>query len=127
MSALRCPAARRNPDIEIHVELQSATDGARWEYDLAFSQDNRRRPVLHVERVLQNEETLVDRPDSDDKDDQARLTQTYLEQVNVNKPFRALAEFFTSIRYLHIVPQLVREPDSSVGRTTPSAAISSSR
>lgn len=117
VSALRCLAARRNPDIEIHVELQSATDGARWEYDLAFSQDNRRRPVLHVERVLQNGETLVDRPDSDDKDDQARLTQTYLEQVNVNKPFRALAEFFTSIRYLHIVPQLVREPDRSVGRT----------
>ena len=117
VSALRCLAARGNPDIEIHVELHSATDGARWEYDLAFSQDNRRRPVLHVERVLQNEETLVDRPDSDDKDDQARLTQTYLEQINVNKPFRTLAEFFTSIRYLHIVPQLVREPDRSVGRT----------
>ena len=117
VSALRCLAARRHPDIEVHVELQSAADGARWEYDLAFSQDNRRRPVLHVERVLQNEATLVDRPDSDDEDDPARLTQTYLEQVNVNKPFRALAEFFTSIRYLHIVPQLVREPDRSVGRT----------
>lgn len=117
VSALRCLAARRHPDIEVHVELQSAADGARWEYDLAFSQDNRRRPVLHVERVLHNEATLVDRPDSDDGDDPARLTQTYLEQVNVNKPFRALAEFFTSIRYLHIVPQLVREPDRSVGRT----------
>lgn len=117
VSALRCLAARRHPDIEVHVELQSAADGARWEYDLAFSQDNRRRPVLHVERVLHNEATLVDRPDSDDEDDPARLTQTYLEQVNVNKPFRALAEFFTSIRYLHIVPQLVREPDRSVGRT----------
>ncbi len=117
VSALRCLAARRNPDIEIHVGLQEGLDGDQWEYELAFSQDNRRRPVLHVERVVQNEETLVDRPDGDDRDDQARLTQTYLEQVNVNKPFRALAEFFTSIRYLHIVPQLVREPDRSVGRT----------
>ena len=27
-----------------------------------------------------------------------------------------MADFFTSIRYLHIVPQLVREPDRSVGR-----------
>ncbi len=117
VSALRCLAARRNPDIEIHVGLQEGLDGDQWEYELAFSQDNRRRPVLHVERVVQNEETLVDRPDGDDRDDQARQTQTYLEQVNVNKPFRALAEFFTSIRYLHIVPQLVREPDRSVGRT----------
>ena len=31
--------------------------------------------------------------------------------------FRDLAAFFGSIRYLHLVPQLVREPDRSVGRT----------
>ena len=49
--------------------------------------------------------------------DSARLTQTYLEQVNVNRPFRDLVESFASIRYLHIVPQLVREPDRSVGRS----------
>jgi predicted ATPase len=44
------------------------------------------------------------------------LTQTFLEQVNVNREFRDIATFFGSIRYLHIVPQLVREPDRSVGR-----------
>jgi hypothetical protein len=36
--------------------------------------------------------------------------------VNVNKDFQAVADFFTSVRYLPIVPQLVREPDRSVGR-----------
>jgi len=36
--------------------------------------------------------------------------------VNVNQPFCDLATFFASIRYLHIVPQFVREPDRSVGR-----------
>ena len=117
VSAIRCLAARRNPDIEVHVELQEGTEGARWRYELAFSQDNQRRPLLHMERVLQDEKKLVDRPDSDDEDDRVRLRQTHLEQVNVNKPFRSLAEFFTSIRYLHLVPQLVREPDRSVGRT----------
>ena len=35
--------------------------------------------------------------------------------MNVNRPFRDLATFFESIHYLHIVPQLVREPDRSVG------------
>ena len=117
VSAIRCLAARRNPDIEVHVELQEGTEGARWRYELAFSQDNQRRPLLHMERVLQDEKKLVDRPDSDDEDDRVRLRQTHLEQVNVNKPFRSLAGFFTSIRYLHLVPQLVREPDRSVGRT----------
>ncbi len=36
--------------------------------------------------------------------------------MNVNRDFRQVAEFFDSVRYLHIVPQLVREPDRSVGR-----------
>jgi len=35
--------------------------------------------------------------------------------VTANKDFRELADFFRSVRYLHIVPQLVREPDRSVG------------
>jgi predicted ATPase len=59
---------------------------------------------------------LFQRPDDQDLADHERLTQTYLEQVNVNKDFRAVADFFESIRYLHIVPQLVREPERSVGR-----------
>lgn len=36
--------------------------------------------------------------------------------MNVNQDFREVADFFASVRYLHIVPQLVREPDRSVGR-----------
>jgi len=39
----------------------------------------------------------------EDHNDHARLTQTYPEQVNVNRPFRDLATFFDSIRYLRIV------------------------
>ncbi len=61
-------------------------------------------------------ETPVSRPDEDDRKDPERLTQTYLEQVYVNLPFRSLVHFFGSVYYLHIVPQLVREPDRSVGR-----------
>ena len=117
VSAIRCLTARRNPNIVAHVELQDEREESQWNYELVFSQDKQRRPQLRKERVLQNDDVLVDRPNEDDETDPARLTQTYLEQVNVNQPFRALAEFFTSIRYLHIVPQLVREPDRSVGRT----------
>lgn len=117
VSAVRCLAARKNPDIEIQVELHEEDGGSRWEYELALHQDNQRRPRVRKERVLHDDAKLVDRPNSEDTADPARLTQTYLEQVNVNQQFRDLASFFASIRYMHIVPQLVREPDRSVGQS----------
>ena len=117
VSAIRCLAARRYPDVEIHVELQQADDMPLWVYELAFKQDQQQRPQVSRERVLRDGAVVLERPNDEDLGDPARLTQTYLEQVNVNREFRDLATFFASIRYLHIVPQLVREPDRSVGRS----------
>ena len=116
VSAIRCLAARRYSDIEVRAELKETDDGKTWVYEVAFSQDSQRRPQLKKERVLKQDRELLCRPNQDDKSDPARLTQTFLEQVNVNREFRDIASFFASIRYLHIVPQLVREPDRSVGR-----------
>ena len=116
VSTIRCLAARRYSDIEIDVEVENGA-GHSWDYQVAFNQDNQRRPVVRCERVIRDGQTILERPDQDDSDDAARLTQTHLEQVNVNLEFRALSTFFASIRYLHIVPQLVREPDRSVGRS----------
>lgn len=116
VSAIRCLAARRNPDVEIAVTLHDDDGKEIWDYELAFHQDNQRRPLVRKERVSRNDEVLLDRPGEADKSDPQQLTQTHLEQVNVNKEFRELASFFATIRYLHIVPQLVREPDRSVGR-----------
>lgn len=115
VSAIRCLAARRYPDVEIHVRLGGDDTSPSWEYELAFKQDNQRRPLVSRERVLRDGVVQLERPNADDEKDPERLTQTYLEQVNVNQPFRELATFFASIRYLHIVPQLIREPDRSVG------------
>jgi hypothetical protein len=36
--------------------------------------------------------------------------------VNVNRDFRDLADFFRTIQYFHLVPQLVRDADRYVGR-----------
>lgn len=116
VSAIRCLAARRYPDIEIRVTIESESDSQRWDYELAFNQDNQRRPVVRKEQVRHGAQQLLDRPAKQDEEDPAQLTQTHLEQVNVNRRFRELATFFASIRYLHVVPQLVREPDRSVGR-----------
>lgn len=115
VSAIRCLSARRYPDIELAVSVESDA-GTRWHYVIAFNQDQQRRPLLKKELVQKEETILLSRPSATDEDDPAQLTQTHLEQINVNKPFRELATFFASIRYLHVVPQLVREPDRSVGR-----------
>ncbi|MCY4341264.1 MAG: AAA family ATPase [Gammaproteobacteria bacterium] len=117
VGSIRCLAARRKPDIEVRVELHDEKEDSQWTYGVVFSQDNRSRPFLRRERVTHNSNLIVDRPDQEDEADRTRLIQTHLEQVNVNKRFRALADFFKSIKYLHIVPQLVREPDRSIGRT----------
>jgi predicted ATPase len=114
VSALRCLAARRFPDVEITATLEVA-DHIQWTYQVAFNQ-KQGRLHLRKEQVRRNGEVILDRPTADDRRDPERLTQTYLEQVNVNQPFREIATFFVSVRYLHLVPQLVREPDRSVGR-----------
>jgi predicted ATPase len=117
VTAIRCLAARRDPDVEIHVELTDSQGMSRWEYEIAFKQNKQHRPLLCKERVLCNGEELLNRPNEQDRNDPEQLTQTYLEQGSVNQKFRDLAAFFSSIRYLHIVPQLIREPDRSVGRS----------
>lgn len=116
VSKLRCLAARRYPDVEVGVTVGSATEAPEWEYVLSFSQDNRQRPILKRETVRHLGRLILSRPDEDDNKDPARLHQTHIEQVNVNLQFRELAQFLQTIRYLHLVPQLVRETDRYVGR-----------
>ena len=117
VSAIRCLAARRYPDVEISFTVQLGDDELTWDYELAFNQDKQRRPEIRRETVKHGNELLLKRPDDEDRKDPDRLIQTYLEQVNVNRSFRVLATCLTLIRYLHIVPQLIRDPDRSIGRS----------
>lgn len=116
VSSLRCLAARRYSDIVMCICVGSDENLHAWEYELHFSQDNLRRPIVKFERVARNGSDILNRPDDKDKLDSERLKQTYIEQVYVNQPFREVANFFSTVRYLHIVPQLVRDPDRSIGR-----------
>ena len=117
VSRLRSLAARRQPEVVVQVQIGNDEGPAAWAYELRFAQDNRQRATVRREWVAKAGETIVERPDAKDNSDPERLTQTYLEQVNANLEFRDVSDFLQSVRYLHIVPQLVREPDRSVGRT----------
>lgn len=116
VSQLRSLHARRYPNIGIEVGVGDGSS-QEWTYRLEFTQDNQRRPIIKKEMVTSGDVVLLDRPTEEDKRDTSRLTQTHIEQVNVNKEFRPLAKFFAQIRYLHLVPQLVREPERSIGKT----------
>ena len=118
ISKLRSLAARRYSDIAISVKLGQSQNAETWEYSIRFNQDNRRRPVVKQERVRKGDKCILDRPNEEDRKDPERMTQTYLEQINVNRDFREIAEFFSSVRYLHIVPQLIRDAERSKGRVS---------
>jgi predicted ATPase len=116
VSQIRSLHARRYPHVAVEVEVELDNEGI-WSYLLEFRQNNQRVPIVKRERVMHDSKLLLDRPDSDDARDEKRLEQTYLEQLNANLSFRVLADFFSQVRYLHLVPQLVREPQRSEGRT----------
>ena len=115
VSIIRNLAARRYSDVVIQVALQEKGEVA-WRYRIAFAQDNQRQPILKEEKVWRGDELILDRPNDADRADEARLRQTYLEQTFANREFRDVADFFASVHYYHLVPQLVRDPERSIGR-----------
>jgi predicted ATPase len=117
LSKIRCLAARRYPDVSVRVTIGDDPSSPRWHYSLDLNQDNLRRAVVKSEVVIDAGNEVLRRPDAEDRRDSERLTQTSLEQVSANKNFRDVADFLASVRYLHIVPQLVRDPDRSIGRS----------
>ena len=119
VSKIRCLAARRDPEIVIEIHIAETPDTpTKWRYRLGFHQETRgyRRTLLTNEEVWKENELILDRPDKDDEVDTERLTQTFLEQVNMNAGFREIAQFLRNVTYLHLVPQLLRFADSIQGR-----------
>lgn len=114
---VRCLAARNfnHGRVQVAITLGEGEARDKWRYTLDFRAEShgQHRPVVASEHVSLEGTELLDRPDADDRRDDERLTQTALEQVNANSEFRAVADFLTSVRYLHIVPQVVRDPERS--------------
>ncbi|MDX2177419.1 MAG: AAA family ATPase [Candidatus Sumerlaeia bacterium] len=114
-----------NSNVGITVELADG-DAPRWWYRLEINRDQGGAPVVRHEEVRRlneaSEETVLSRPNGEDKADPRRLGQTAIQQLNANREFRELADFFASVLYLHVVPQLIREaqgpPAGAIGQDT---------
>ena len=146
ITKVRCLHARRDPEVLIDVELSVAGQDAAggrghdasnqgedsagpygqgpdaeapaWRYILGFKPEGKgaQRLLISREEVWRGGECLFERPDRRDKVDPVLLTQTRLEQIATNADFRPLAEFFGSLTYLHLVPQLLRYAEQIGGR-----------
>ncbi len=112
---LRCLHARKDPEVRIEVHLAKTAGDLSpvWRYVLGFKPEGKgaQRSLISVEQVWQGGKRILNRPDKEDESDVMRLTQTALEQIQVNAKFRDLPNFFGAITYLHLVPQLLKYSD----------------
>jgi predicted ATPase len=111
LSSIRRFTAPKSSVVELEVHLTS-TKKNNLKYAIGLKQTKSHPVSLAYERVWKNNQPLINRPDQEDKKDVLRLTQTHLEQISVNATFREIAQFFGSILYLHLVPQLLRYPEA---------------
>lgn len=122
ISKIRCLAARAHPDVELEIQL-SEYDSKEilWRYSLGIKQEPRgyRLPILTYEKAWKGKKQILNRPDELDKKDKERLTQTHLEQISANKEFREITRFLENTIYLHLLPQLLKHPQSFTGPDLP--------
>jgi len=117
LTKVRSLAARRNPRVELDIELretlENTNDAPDWRYVLSIKTEKggKKRPLVDREEVFKKGRRILARPTGDDQKDRERLTQTHLEQINMNGKFRPIAEFFQNVLYLHLVPQLLKYGD----------------
>ena len=122
ISKLRSVYARKAPTIDIEIELGDFNTTEKcmptWKYALSIISEGKgkQRPVIIKEIVVHNGKKIISRPNREDKKDPERLTQTFLEQISMNKDFREIADFFSKVTYLHLVPQLLKFGDYSGSR-----------
>ncbi len=112
---LRCLHARKDTEVRIEIHLADSVDDPipKWRYVLGFKPEGKgaQRTIISVEEVWELSKCLLKRPDRQDEQDVMRLTQTALEQIQVNAKFRELPAFFGDTTYLHLVPQLLKYAD----------------
>jgi predicted ATPase len=109
LRSLHSPSAS---EVLVDVELsEDADEQPLWRYVLGFRSLENGMLAVSREEVARKGEILLRRPGPDDIQDDALLSQTHLEQTQANARFREIAAFFSGIRYLHLVPQLLKYPE----------------
>jgi predicted ATPase len=119
ISKIRCTAARSNTDITVGIIVNNENDRPEWEYELTFNQTGGGiadlRVIVKKEflRNIINGNIHIDRGlKSKEKESDYQLAFTYVEQASRNEEFKTFVNFLGDVSYLHLIPQLVRDPKS---------------
>ena len=106
VSKIRSLWARKKPEILIEADVGTEEKPKQWTYRLVFSQTPQAQPIVKEELVQHEGEIKLHRTT---EEPESERTQTYLEQASKNQDFLEMVEFFRSIHYRHVVPQLIRQ------------------
>lgn len=111
LKLVRCLSAQNfnKGRVGLKVTLRD-TENIQWIYKLHFTREREgeHRTIVDKEVVTRKGETIVKRPNEADHNDKELLTQTALEQVSSNKDFRSVSEILGRVRYIHLVPQIIK-------------------
>jgi predicted ATPase len=111
LKSIRSLHARDKTDVKISADVLD-DDGWTWTYELTLAESARvpRGTFVRAEHARRTRERHgVEIPLREIAEDPEEKRQTWLEQRSKNKALRPLVQFFSSIDYSHIVPQVVRE------------------
>jgi len=118
LRAIRCLEARRVSYVEIDVDIGTDEQQAIWSYQIRFTRFGREPfPTVEEEEIRKGGEVISSQRRSKSTPDPIRYSQSLIQQAANQTQFRELVEFFTSIRYLHVVPQIVRDPRRALERS----------
>lgn len=109
---IRSLFARNHRGGRAEIKVWLDDDGVEWEYFLSMRGEGkgRNRAFVAKETVAKDGVLILDRPSPEDLADPERLTQTHLEQISANIDFRPIYQRFGQTTYLHLVPQIIRDP-----------------
>jgi predicted ATPase len=122
VSKIRCVAARRNSDITIEITVNNNDDVPEWNYELTINQtgggfaDLRAIVKRECLKNLVNGKVYFERPNGKNESEY-QLGFTFIEQASINEEFKSFVEVISEISYLHLIPQLVRDPKSFIKTT----------
>lgn len=108
-SAIRCLHARRVNTVQFDVDIGNSDVPGLWTYKLSIGKraGDKTASVLS-EEAFRKGERVFERVRGA-KDDPRLFSQSRLEQVEQTRDVEELVEFLASSRYLHVVPQIVRD------------------
>lgn len=123
MRKLRCLHARGVTDVEIEVDISGNQGNRLWTYSLCVNSRRGDTNLAFVKKELLIRHSgrkagakAVDRVHGKSEWSKSELRETHLEQSSISKNFASLARYLGSIRYFHLVPQILKFGDQIGGR-----------